>query len=131
MERLRGFPRSFRFPWRSAAQIRRDVDDEIEFHLAAKTEALQKTGLSPADAREEALRQFGDVGTARAALIAEDGRGVRRVKRWLMLDDLVRDVRIAVRSLGKDPSFSVVAVLVLALGIGVVSGAFRLVNALN
>lgn len=130
MERLRGFPRRFRFPWRSAAQIRRDVDDELAFHLAEKTEALQREGMSVGEAREEALHQFGDLDGARERLVADDRRGERR-SRWLtVLDDLVRDTRIAARSLRRTPGFTVVAVVVLALGIGVVSGAFNLLNAL-
>ena len=42
MAGLRGFGRRFRFPWRSSRQISRDVDDELAFHLAEKTAALQR-----------------------------------------------------------------------------------------
>lgn len=128
MQRLRGFPRRFRFPWRTAAEIRRDVEDELAFHLAAKTEALQKAGSSLEEARELALSEFGDLETARARLVAEGLRAERLTHRLRTVDDLWRDVRIAARSLRRTPAFTVVAVLVLALGIGVVSGAFHLVD---
>jgi len=128
MERLRGFPRRFRFPWRAAAEIRRDVDDELAFHLAAKTDALQHEGLSAEAAREEALRQFGDLAATREQLVAEGRRDERESQVFRVVDDLWRDVRMAARSLRRSLGFTVVAVLVLALGIGVVSGAFHLVN---
>jgi predicted permease len=128
MERLRGFPRRFRFPWRAAAEIRRDVDDELAFHLAAKADALQREGLSGEAAHEEALRQFGDLAATREQLVAEGRRDERQSRLFRVLDDLWRDVRMAARSLRRSPGFTVVAVLVLALGIGVVSGAFHLVN---
>lgn len=128
MERLRGFPRRFRFPRRSAAQIRRDVDDELAFHLAEKIDALQREGMSLEQAREEALRQFGDLDAARKQLVVDDRHGERRSLWAAMLDDLARDMRIAWRALWRTPGFTVVAVVVLALGIGVVSGAINLVN---
>ena len=128
MQRLRGFPRSFRFPWRTAAQIRRDVDDELQFHLAAKAEALESQGFSAEEAREEALRRFGDFEGAREQLVAEDRRSERQPQHLRIIDELWRDVRMAARSLRRNPGFAAVAIVVLALGIGVVSGAFHLVN---
>jgi predicted permease len=128
MERLRGFRRRFRFPWRADAEIRRDVDDELAFHLAAKADALQRDGWRPDAARDEALRQFGDLAAAREQLVAEDRGGERRRQRLRLVDDLWRDLRMAARSLRRSPAFTAVAVLVLALGIGVVSGAFHLVE---
>jgi predicted permease len=128
MERVRGFPRRFRFPWRTAEQIRRDVDDELAFHLAAKADALQSQGWSAEGAREEALRRFGDLAAARSELVAEGRAGERRSQHLRILDELWRDVRLAARSLRHNPVFTAIAVLVLALGLGVVSGAFHLVN---
>ena len=128
MQRLRGFARRFRFPWRSLGQIRREVDDEIAFHLAEKTEALERTGLSRDEARDEALRQFGDLETARGRLVAVNRWG-ERYSAWLRaFDSLARDAKHAWRSMLRTPGFTVVATLVLALGIGVVCAAFSLVN---
>lgn len=128
MQRLRGFRRRFRFPWRADAEIRQDVDDELEFHLAAKADALQRDGWRPDSARDEALRQFGDLAAARDQLVAADLRSERQSQHLRLLDDLWRDLRMAARSLRRTPAFTAVGVLVLALGIGVVSAAFHLVN---
>lgn len=128
MERLRGFGRRFRFPWRTARRIRSDVDDELAFHLAAKTEALMSKGLSRDAAHAEALRQFGDMDSARRKLVQEDRRGERRSMMLRMLDDLARDMRFAGRSLVRTPAFSLVAVVVLAIGIGVLSMMLNLIS---
>ncbi|HEX5421247.1 MAG TPA: permease prefix domain 1-containing protein, partial [Gammaproteobacteria bacterium] len=110
MERLRGFPRRFRFPWRSAAQIDRDVEDELAFHLAEKTEALQRDGLSCDEARAEALRQFGDLRAAHEQLAADDRRGETLLLRRSMLEDAGRDIRQAWRSLRRSPGFTGAAI---------------------
>ena len=106
MARLRGFPRRFRFPWRAAAEIRRDVDDELAFHLATKADALQQKGLSAEAAREEAVRQFGDLAATREELVEEARRGETRWQRFKLLDDLWRDVRMAARSLRRSLGFT-------------------------
>src|SRR5215213_9636074 len=57
--------RVFRLPWRTQRQIRRDVDDELRFHIDMRVEALVNAGLSPENARAQALREFGDIEDAR------------------------------------------------------------------
>jgi putative ABC transport system permease protein len=126
--RLRGLPRSFRFPWRSASQIRSDVDDELAFHLAERIDALQRAGLGGEAARNQALRELGGLERTRERLVAQDARGERRSQRLRILGDGARDLRIAFRSLRRAKTFTAVAVMVLALGIGIMSGAFNLVN---
>jgi putative ABC transport system permease protein len=106
---LRGSPRRFRFPWRTAAQIRRDVDDELAFHLNEKITALREKGLSEEEAKEKALRQFGDLDEARAQLIAEGRRGAIALRWQCALEDLVRDLRFAWRSLWHTPTFTGIA----------------------
>ena len=61
--------RSFRFPWRSATRIRRDIDDEVRFHLDMRTAELIAAGMDEHDARREATREFGDI--ERTGTIAE------------------------------------------------------------
>ena len=53
--------REFQFAWRTKRQVTHDVDDELAFHLARKTEALIAKGFSPDNARREAERQFGNL----------------------------------------------------------------------
>ena len=56
-----GIRRLFRFPTRARADVRRDVNDEIHFHLEMRTAELVAGGLSAADARAQALSEFGSV----------------------------------------------------------------------
>ncbi len=57
--------RHFRFPWRSRADIRRDVDAEFQFHLDARTDELVAEGMTRAEARTQALAEFGKQGFLR------------------------------------------------------------------
>ena len=66
------FRRLFRFPWRTARQIEREVDEELQLHLELRAEELIESGLTPEAAREEAAR-----GRLPADLRREQGRDVR------------------------------------------------------
>lgn len=105
------------------------MDDELTFHLAEKIDALQRDGLSPDGARIEALRQFGDLTTARSRLVTEGWRGERYAKWHRILDDLARDSKHAWRSLWRTPGFTLAAILVLGLGVGASTAIFSVVNA--
>ncbi|MDA8015808.1 MAG: ABC transporter permease [Thermoanaerobaculia bacterium] len=128
---IRGLPRRFRFPWRTVFEIHRDVDDELAFHLDMRVGELQRQGLAVSDARREALRQFGDLDVAKKEIKAFDRRFESRRRRSMMWDELKMDARSAWRSLRKRPAFSGIAILVLALGIGVNSAMFSLVDMLT
>src|SRR5690242_12596868 len=88
----------------------RDIADEIANHLAMQEAEFRAAGMSPDDARNAALRQFG--GVAQTAEEYRDRRGVP----WL--DSALRDVRYAIRGLLHNPGFALAAILSLALGIG-------------
>ena len=98
---------------------RRDVDDEIQFHLEERVADLVRGGLTPEAARERARREFGDAHVVRDQTLAIDQRMRRRGDRAERLGNLVRDARVGFRSLWKTPTFAVTAILCAALGIGV------------
>src|SRR5687767_10496555 len=102
------------------ARLDRELDEELRSHLEMEVEYNVRRGLSPDEARARALREFG--GVARAREEARDARGVGP------LEELGRDARIAARSLRRSPAYAAVAVLTLALGIGVTTAVFSVVD---
>jgi putative ABC transport system permease protein len=104
-------------------RLDRDVDDEIRFHIEMQAAALVARGVPAGRARAKAESDFG-VG----AQITDQVREARGMTASNIVDDVVRDVRFAARSLWRTPAFSVVAVLTLTLGIGATTAMFSVVN---
>ena len=102
------------------AAVERELDDELQFHLEMEVEYNVRRGLNPREARAAALREFGGVNR-----IKEDAREARGVS---ALDDLGRDLRFAVRALRRTPVYTTVALLTIALGIGVTTAVFSVVD---
>jgi len=101
-------------------KIFRDLTEEIEQHLAEKTEALMAEGMGREDAERAAKREFGNV-----TRIEERGR---EAWMWPLAESLWADARFAVRQLAKNPGFALTAIGTLALGIGATTAIFSLVN---
>ena len=107
-----------------------DVRDELRFHLEAKADDLINQGWDPEAAREEAERQFGDLRTVRRIGRQMGEKAERRKRLADHWTDLLQDVRYTFRTLGRDPGFAAVSILILALAIGANTAVFSVVSAL-
>ena len=115
--RLRSFLRA---AWRRAA-FEQDMDDEMRFHLAARSDDLVRRGHPPDEAARLARLEFGNLAAYR-----DRCRDSRRLTLW---DDLRIDLRFAFRSMRKDAFVAVAIVATLGVGIGATAAMFSAVNA--
>src|SRR5205085_1676087 len=113
--------------WR--ANVVADVDDELAFHVDARTQELCDAGLEHNAARAQALREFGDLDDTRRRLRTMDEQHEALARRLHLAADLSRDVRVAVRALARSPGLVAVVGVTLALGIGITSAVYSLVDA--
>ena len=116
------------FPWRSAARIRADLDDELRFHLDMRTAELIAAGATETEARREAEREFGDVEFTRRYCRRLDESGERAVRRGEWLGDVWHDLVQATRVLRRSPGFLLIALVTIALGVGANSAIFTVVR---
>jgi predicted permease len=98
-----------------------ELNDELAYHLAEKSKLYISRGLSPEEARRQALLEFHGVERLREE--CRDARG------WRPIEELSHDLTFALRQLRKTPAFTLVAILTLAFGIGANAAIFSLVHA--
>ncbi len=101
-------------------ELDREMDEELRFHIEMEAEELARTrGLSPQEARRQAMLAFGGMERVR-----EEGRDARGVR---MLEELLADLRFAARMCLKHTGFAAATVLTLGLGIGASTAVFSVV----
>jgi len=106
--------------WQRRA-VTRDIDEELRFHLEQRTAENLAAGMAPEEAARDARKRFGNVQSIR-----EECRDVRSAS---FGEGMLRDLRFGLRMLAKAPGFTAMAVLSLAVGIGINSTVFSALNA--
>jgi macrolide transport system ATP-binding/permease protein len=99
-----------------------ELQEELQFHLEEETGELEERGLTSEEARRAACREFGNV-----ALVEEDTRAVWT---WTFCEQFVQDVRYGLRTIAANKTFSAMAILSLALGIGANTAIFSFMDSI-
>lgn len=113
---------------RTRSQIRNEVEEELEYHLAERVAELEREGMSPVEARREAQRRLGDRSDVVRGCVASDVRRERRVRRREVFADVMQDARLGVRQLVRRPALAVVSVLTLGLAIGATTSMYAVAD---
>ena len=117
MNRLKELARRLAYLWRRGS-FDHELDDEVQFHIESRADELEQSGVPRSEALSRARREFGS-----AVRMREETRAAWQVK-WM--EDLLSDLRYALRALRRNPGFAAAAIFSLALGIGANTTIFKI-----
>ena len=121
--------RLFTLPFRTRGDVRADIADEFSFHLEMRTDELVGAGLSEAEARAQAAREFGHRASS-ARILTDLGAHVERRRRiGRFVAELRQDAALGLRLLRRGPGFAAIAILTLALGVGANTAIYSVLDA--
>jgi macrolide transport system ATP-binding/permease protein len=107
--------------WRRKSRDR-DLEEEIAFDLAAETAENIRAGMPPEQARQSSRKDFGNI------LLVEEA--TRAMWGWTSVERLIQDLKYGLRMLGRNPGFTAIAVVSLALGIGANTAIYSFMDAI-
>ena len=123
-----GFSQVFRLP-ATRRRVRQEIEDELRFHLEERIEEMVARGMTRPAAEEESRRRFGDYDAYRQQTTSIDDQTIRERGRMDMIGALRRESRQAFRTLARSRSFSTIAIVTLALGLGATTAIFTILDA--
>ena len=124
--------RLLRLPLRTPQRARADADEELESFLDERVEQLVAAGLSPAEARADALRRLGGatLDEVRARLRHSAELREERMRHRERLEQVRHDARLALRRMRAEPGFALFATLIIALGVAATTTVFSVMSPL-
>jgi putative ABC transport system permease protein len=113
----------------SEKELERDIAEELELHLEMRAKDFERDGLDRRSAQSRARSRFGNVDRFRGEMMRIKNGHVQRVERTRYWDELRQDIGFGLRQLARKPALPLMIVALLAIGVGVNTAIFSVVNA--